>query len=296
MDHSESMRLGLATVDAGTVRVTIRVGSSINAAWSALSDPAKIGMWFGDLDQPWMVARTGRIDFGDGDFFVVIPTEIVEPELIEFEWSFLGVGPVNRIRWTVSGGAEGSAITVEDSDPDRTPAEADQMVSGWTDFFGRLRSFLVTGEAKRYEWREDIDGSVSLPKGDFVPLATESLYRWLPIASDGFQARWFFVVDDDGPRRFRVENWNLESNRLTFSVEIPNATASTSCTVEVEALANGTRLCFAHQGWRSLELPDGHSRALRRRFAATWVAALEQAQRLATTAPASGSSARGGSS
>ncbi|MGH3829132.1 MAG: SRPBCC family protein [Pseudonocardiaceae bacterium] len=262
-----------------------------------MSDPASIGKWFGDLDQPWMVARTGRIDFGDGDFFVVTPTEIAEPEFIEFEWSFLGVGPVNRIRWTISSQAEGSTITVEDSDPDRTPAEADQMVAGWADFFGRLRRFLVTGEPERYDWRDDIDGSVNLPEGDFVPLAKDSLYRWLPIASDGFAPRWFFVVDDDGPRRFRVENWNLESNGLTFSVEIPNASASTSCTVEVEAIAHGTRLRFAHQGWRSLGLSDGHSRALRRRFTATWIAALEQAQGMATAAaPTAGGAARGGSS
>lgn len=295
MDHSKSVHVELATVDAGTVRVAIQVDRSINTAWSALSDPARIGKWFGDLDQPWMVARTGRIDFGDGDFFVVMPTEVVEPKLIEFEWSFLGVGPVNKIRWTVSGAAGGAAIMVEDSDPDRTPAEVDQMVAGWADFFGRLRSFLVTGEPERYEWREDIDGSVNLPNGNFVPLATNSLYRWLPIASDGFQPRWFFVVDDEGPRRFRVENWNLESNRLTFSVEIPNATASTSCTVDVEAIANTTRLRFAHRGWRSLRLPDRHSRALRRRFAATWVATLEQAQGLAAAAaPPSGR--EGGSS
>lgn len=285
MGHSESLHVGLATVDSGVVRVVIRVDESIDAVWSALSDPARIGKWFGDLDQPWLVARTGRIDFGDGDFFVVTATEIVEPHLIEFEWSFLGVGPINRIRWTVSARPDGAEIAVEDSDPDRTPTEADQMVAGWTDFFGRLQRFLVTGEPERYEWREDIDGSVNLPKGDFAPLETDSLYRWLPIASDGFRPRWFFTVDDEGPQRFRIENWKLESNRLTFSVEIPNATGSTSCTVEVEAIANSTRLRFMHTGWRALGLPDGRSRALRRRFAATWVATLERAQDQAAAPP-----------
>jgi hypothetical protein len=163
------------------------------------------------------------------------------------------------------------------------------MAAGWTDFFERLRRFLVTGERERYEWREEIDGSVTLPKGDFAPLETESLYRWLPIASDGFRPRWFFIVDDEGPQRFQLENWSLESNRLSFSVEIPNATGSTSCTVQVEAIANGTRLRFVHTGWRSLGLSDGRSRALRRRFAATWIATLERVQDLAATAaPPSG--------
>lgn len=286
MEHSEPVAGGLAPVDSGLVRVVIRVDEPIDVVWSALSDPTRVGKWFGDLETPWMVGRTGRIDFGDGDFFVATATEILEPSLVEFEWSFLGVGPINRIRWTVIARREGVEIKVEDFDPDRTPAEADQMVAGWTDFFGRLRRFLVTGESERYEWREDIDGSVNLPKGDFAPLETDSLYRWLPIASDGFGPRWFFVVDDEGPQRFRVENWNLESNRLSFSVEIPNATGSTSCTVEVEAIANNIRLRFVHTGWRSLGLSDGHSRTLRRRFAATWIATLERAQDLAAPASA----------
>jgi uncharacterized protein YndB with AHSA1/START domain len=286
VEHSEPVDGALATVGSGIVQVVIRVDASIDAVWLALSDPVRIEQWFGDLEAPWMVGRTSRIDFGDGDFFVATATEIVEPTLLEFEWSFLGVGPINRIRWTVSARPDGAEITVEDVDPDRTPAEADQMVAGWTDFFGRLRRFLVTGERERYEWREEIDGSVTLPQGEFAPLETDSLYRWLPIASDGFRPRWFFIVDDEGPQRFQLENWNLESNRLSFSVQIPNATGSTSCTVEIEAIANGTRLRFVHTGWRSLGLPDGRSRALRRRFAATWIATLERAQDLA--APSSG--------
>lgn len=65
--------------------------------------------------------------------------------------------------------------------------------------------------------------------------------------------------------------------------------------VEVEVIANSTRLRLAYTGWRSLGVPDGRSRTLRRRFAATWVTTLEQVQSLAaTTAPPAGS--LGGSS
>jgi len=293
MDHYESIDGGLATVEAGLVRVVISVDAPTNVVWSALTDPAMIRQWFGELDQPWMVARTGRIDFGDGDFFVVTATEIVEPHLLEFEWSFLGVGPANRIRWTVSDRPEDTQIEVQDGDPGRTAAEADQIVAGWTDFFQRLRRFLVTGRSERYQWREDIDGSVNLPQSDFAPLELESLYRWLPIASDGIKPSWFFTVDDEGPQRFRVGNWHLDTNRLIFSVEIPNATGNTSCTMEIEATADGHRLRFVHTGWGSLGLPDGRSRALRRRFATTWVATLKQVQDLAAAAT---SNNEGGSS
>jgi len=50
-----------------------------------------------------------------------------------------------------------------------------------------------------------------------------------------------------------------------------------------------------HTGWRSLGVPDGRARALRRRFAATWVATLKQAQGVAVTA-AHASDSLGGAS
>jgi uncharacterized protein YndB with AHSA1/START domain len=290
----DSARVPTATVDAGTVRVAIQVDRSIDAAWLALTDPVQVSKWFGELDQPWLVGRACRIDFGDGDFFVATAIEIVEGKYVEFEWSFLGVGPLQRIRWSVKARPlYSSELIVEDHDPARTPAETDQMVTGWTDFFGRLQQYLSTGRTSRYEWREDIDGGVDLPAGGFDPLATETIYRWLPIATDGFAPRWFFVVDDEGPRRFRVDGWTYNSPaEVAFTVEIPEASVPTLCTVVVEPTAGGAggagcRLRFSHTGWRALGLTEHRSRVLRSRFAAAWIAALEQARGLA--ADASGS-------
>ncbi|MCA1561451.1 MAG: SRPBCC domain-containing protein [Actinobacteria bacterium] len=258
------------------VTVDVRVSAPVDVTWRALWDPVRLAGWFGDLDRPWVVGRAGRIDFGDGDFFVVTPTEIVEERLIGFEWTFLGVGPVNRIRWSVRAVPDGTLVLVEDSDPARGAAEAEQLVQGWTDFFARLKRFLETGQRSRYGWREDIDGSVELPGESFAPLRLESLYRWLPIASDGFGQRWFFVVDSNGPRRFQLDHWDLELDaKLSCSVELPGST-TTDCTVVVD----GSRLRFTHTGWGLL--PDDRGLALRQRFAKTWVCALEDARRLAS--------------
>lgn len=276
---SGSVRVPTATVDAGTVRVSIEVDRSMAASWLALTDPVQVGKWFGEMDLPWFVGRASRIDFGDGDFFVATATEIVEGRHVEFEWSFLGVGPLQRIRWSVKAKPlYGSQLVVEDHDPARTPAETDQMVTGWTDFFGRLARYLGTGRTSRYDWREDIDGGVELPAGDYDPLAAEMVYRWLPIATDGFAPRWFFVVDDEGPRRFRVDGWTYHSPfEVAFTVEIPEATVPTLCTIAFE----GRRLRFSHTGWRALGLSEHRSRVLRSRFAAAWIAALEQARAMA---------------
>ena len=47
---------------------------------------------------------------------------------------------------------------------------------------------------------------------------------WLPIALDTGHPRWFFIVDNDGPRRFAIGDWDLVPGRsLRFSVAIPEA-------------------------------------------------------------------------
>ena len=274
-----------ATVSAGIVRVGVDVATSAEEVWSALVEPSRLSRWFGELDEPWQSGRVGQIDFGDGDFFVVKAIEIVPARLLAFEWSFLGVGPVQQIRWEVTARAGQTHVAVEDADPTRSAAEADQMVDGWTDFLSRLVGYLVTGAVTRYDWRADIDGSTDLPAG-LAPLHMDHVYRWLPVASDGFEPRWFFIVDDEGPRRFRIDDWALQSGRkLTFSVVIPDAEVVTACTVETLQVSDEQiRLRFAHTGWDRLGLPGDRGRQLRRRFAATWIAAMEQAKSLGSVA------------
>lgn len=269
---------------AETVRVSIHTDREPEAVWPVLTEPERLACWFGELERPWRVGESARIGFGDGDFFDVTTTELTPPRSIGFEWRFLGLGQVARIGWTLTPLADGGTeVVVSDGDPTRTTAEADQLASGWLDFFSRLTAFLATGEPSRYEWRDEIDGSVDLT-GSIAPLEFDTLRRWLPISTDGFQPRWFFVVDDEGPRRFRVSDWHLDGAELTFSVEIPDADRLTGCTVTVGTVpgrAERRRLRFEHAGWRGLGLPGRQSLLLRQRFTMSWTAALRDASRLA---------------
>src|SRR4051794_34355958 len=157
MDQSEESRFLAATMNSGTVRVCMRSEGDSSRAWLALRDPARLSLWFGDLDGEWQPGRSGRVDFGDGDFFDVEILDVVESELVEFNWSFLGVGPIARIRWTVISVPEGTEVTVTDHQPDRTAAEVDELMAGWTDFLERLSRFLATGQTSRYGLRDEID-------------------------------------------------------------------------------------------------------------------------------------------
>ncbi|WP_414944129.1 SRPBCC family protein [Amycolatopsis sp. cmx-11-32] len=269
--------LECSVMEPGVVRVGLKVTVPVEKAWLALADPVRLARWFGEIGGPWLPGSRDRIEFGDGDFFEVLTHEVTECRVIDFEWRFLGLSPIARIRWTAKVVPDGTEIAVEDRDPHRTPAESDELLTGWTDFFQRLARYLATGESCRYEWRDDIDGSVDLPSSADAALQQDTLSRWLPIASDGFVPRWFFIVDDEGPRRFRVEDWSEEPGGLRFSIEIPGAAARSRCRVTVA----GNRLSFSHSGWRALELPDRRALLLRRRFTAAWVAALDQARGLA---------------
>ncbi len=258
----------------GTVRVTVEAGQPPGEAWAALTDPARLRCWFGTPDRDLAPGDPVRVEFGDGDFFLV-QVERVEPgRLVAFSWRFLGVGPVDRIRWEVTPSPAGSAVTVVYSEPSRGPGAVREITEGWQDFLARLRSYLETGRSARYDWRGEIDGSIDLAAGADPLHDLDRIYRWLPVASDGFEPHWFFVVDDEGPRRFEITDWRLIAGRLTFGVRVPEASVPTRCVVRTEPVASGLRLSFQHMGWRDLGLDDDVARQLRTRFAATWVAAL----------------------
>ncbi|GAA4872583.1 SRPBCC domain-containing protein [Saccharopolyspora cebuensis] len=266
-------------IGQGRVSVQAHCAASLPEAWAAISDPPEFAQWFGDLARPLRVGEQNRIEFGDGDFFDLMPRRVEPPELV-FEWSFLGVGRRDLITWQLTRTNSGVTVEVHDCNSSRSSAEADEMLSGWTDFLTRLQLHLRTGEKTRYAWRDDIDGSVELAADDFHPLREPELYEWLPIASDGFAPSWFFVLDGEGPRRFPILDWVLEPDQqLRFAIDLSAERHHPACTVQVRDLGNGIRrLSFSHTGWNRLGWSEQRSQSMRRRFAASWIAALESAR------------------
>lgn len=264
------------------VRVMISLPAPADEVWEAITDPDRVAQWFGTLAAPLAVGVDNRVDFGDGDFFDLTVDHIEPGVRVLFRWRFLGVGPECHICWSLTAGADTTTLTVDDSCPGRPASEVAQLKAGWLDFVGRLAAYVETGRTSRYEWRHEIDGSVVLPRSTWHPLREETVVDWLPIASDGFRPRWFFVVDDEGPRRFSLRDWKLDRERmLTFAVEIPGARSVTVCQVHTEEADRGVTLAVAHEGWDQLDLSDFQKRTLRHRFAATWTTALALAEECA---------------
>lgn len=278
-----------ATVDANAVQVSVRVHCDLGRAWVALRERHFLAKWFADLEQSWVAGTRNRIDFGDGDFFDVFVHRILDRALIDFEWRFLGLGPVARVHWRLREVMGGTDVIVEDYQPDRSAAEVAEMIAGWSDFLERLWHYIATGQTSRYGYRDQIDGAVDLASPAGWLLDGEAIYRWLPISSDGFRPCWFFVVDEEGPRRFRLDSWQTAPGQVEFTVEIPETAEPTCSSLVLPSAGEGatggpaatSRLSFAHTGWTRLGLPERRARQLRQRFTATWVAALKQAQTLA---------------
>jgi uncharacterized protein YndB with AHSA1/START domain len=263
--------------DDGVVNVSIAVPAPIPIVWRAMTMPDQVREWFGDLDGPLAPGVALRIDFGDGDFFDVEVDELRWEETISFRWRFLGVGPESVIRFGLRRGAVQTTVSVLDSCPGRQPSEASQLEAGWQDFLGRLRTYLSTGKSARYVWREVIDGGTNFPVGTWLPLSESGVVDWMPIATEGTRPAWFFIVDDDGPRRFAIRDWTIVGDwYLHFSVVIPGG-GTTRCEVHTTRVGDEIQLTVCHHGWVQLTLSDLQKRSLRHRFAAAWTAALKVA-------------------
>jgi uncharacterized protein YndB with AHSA1/START domain len=215
----------------------VRVASTLPlppaAVWSAITEPDRIARWLGDLAAPMRAGTAVRLDFGDGDFFDIAVDEVRRGEMVAFRWRFLGVGPESEVRWWLGTPGDGTTLTVDDRCPGRPASEAAQLRAGWLDFLDRLATYLLTGESARYRWRDVIDGGVDLPAGQWLPLRNATVTDWMPVAAESTQPRWFFIVDNDGPRRFSIRDWHLIADEsVRFGVAVPRARTATRCDVQ----------------------------------------------------------------
>jgi hypothetical protein len=118
---------------------------------------------------------------------------VVEHRLIEFDWSFLGLGPTARIRRSTEAVPGGTATIVEDRQPDLNAPEVDELIEGCRTSSIGCRDICAAAGPVATALRDQMDGSVTVPCGADL-FAPEAIDRWLPVASDDFGPRWFVVV------------------------------------------------------------------------------------------------------
>lgn len=151
------------SISSGKVRATVLVPAAGERVWEAITRRELVSMWFGDLSADIVAGQSIRLDFGDGDFFVIEGARAAVPNRLEYSWRFLGTGPQDRIAWDIEDRGHKCFVMVTDHEPARTRKACVELAEGWTDFLKRLERHLRTGDLTRYDWRRDFDGNIVLP-------------------------------------------------------------------------------------------------------------------------------------
>lgn len=267
----------------GTVRVTRAVQSSVRQVWDALTVPEVVEKWFGSLSHPLRVGESSSLDFGDGDFFSIKTLRIDPPSTLEYEWRFLGTGPLDTITWNIIPADEGCLVTVTDKESGRTEEEAASLRKGWLDFTKRLEKFLRKGAPTRYPWRHEFDGSIEL-SGDAEKVwgllfDGKAPGRWLPFGDTHIESGARFAANDGmEPIQFEILNPAISPRQsLRFDLIGESWLHSTPCCLSLSPRESGTLLSVSHNGWESISLRKSYQKEQRKRFCDLWVEALNRA-------------------
>jgi uncharacterized protein YndB with AHSA1/START domain len=221
--------------------------------WKFLTQAAGLSRWFAN---PEGLPDLGefRFDFGDGDFFRGRLLEQRAPELLRFEWRFMGLARLHEVTYSLRPGAGGTELALRDHGAG-DDEEARELAEGWGDFLNRLEAALRTGQSARFRWSPELilEAQVQAEHAGGVCEAG----TWAgAFPGAGLTAR----PEGRGTVfTFRDDKWG----GLT-----------TQASLRLNPEEQGAALKVRHVGWD--RLPADRQLEERRRYAALWVAALER--------------------
>ena len=285
MISEEEWAVTIAAPGPGTVFVSVEVNTSVERVWGSLTLPTVASHWFGTLSRDLAQAESARLDFGDGDFFELESITIAPPNLLQYDWRFLGIGPLDTITWHIEPVKRGCLVTVTDSEPERSRKAGLALREGWLDFTSRLVEFHSTGNSTRYDWRRELDVSIELPCAAEdawnALFALEAQSRWLPFGSviqTGAQAG---VADNAEPRLLLLDDVDWQASpQVEFNLSCEEWEQPTNCQMNLSARRASALLNISHNGWENISRDEAQQLRQRRRFCALWIEAARRARRI----------------
>lgn len=261
-------------ISHGRVQADVLAPASLAQVWESITRRDLVSMWFGDLSADVAQGKDMRLDFGDGDFFMIDTISVEPPTKIKYFWRFLGTGPRDSITWELVDHGEKCLVTVTDWEPARSQKACAELAEGWTDFLERLERYLRTGDLARYDWRRDFDGAIELPVSatDAVRLLAPAPghFLWLPIEKA--------LLDEP----ITISARQSSPAALEFQLQAENWKQPTFCRVEIVARSTAvSAIVIRHTGWAEISDDSRFCMLERRRFAEKWIASLKEAQELA---------------
>lgn len=248
----KAIMMNTATEKSFVATQEVTISQKREVVWNLLTEPYEISNWFADAEP---AEKSGFVNysFGDGDFFETRTVISQAPVYLEWEWSFMGLGPSYQIKFSLSENGEKTVVKVKDFGS-ITENEAKSLTEGWMDFFERLKSYAESGENSRYLWSQEI-----------------SLSAWLPEQSKDQTISSIFPVQNWQNEFPDAEITQMESDasRSVWRLKEKDWKAETQVTASLRNVRSKNYLTIYHDGWEDiLELPLNV--AQRRRYAGTW--------------------------
>jgi uncharacterized protein YndB with AHSA1/START domain len=276
----------------GSVVVSVEVSSPVEKVWQSLTESAVASRWFGMLSTDLVTSLSfchsggaARLDFGDGDFFDLTSVRLTPPNLIQYDWRFLAMGPCDAITWRIEPSESGSLVTVTDYQPGRSPEACMMLRKGWLDFTSRLVEFHATGKNTRYDWRRELDVGTEI-NGSIGEVwtflfAPDVQTQWLPFDSPLESGIQVAVSDKVEPKVLRLDQVAWEPpHQVEFQLGGVRWKQSTTCRIELTARETDTLCYVSHNGWEHISLDQAEQLQQRKRFSALWIEALKRARQI----------------
>lgn len=288
MISEQALAYDTASLLSGAVMVGVQVSAPIEKVWQSLTKAEVTAKWFGDLSTDLVSGGQARLDFGDGDFFDLESIKLTAPDLIQYDWRFLGIGPCDAINWRIEPIEGGCQVTVTDSQPGRSPEAAMMLREGWLDFTRRLVDFHATGENTRYDWRRELDVGLAMNgaaevvwSAIFSPAAQK---QWLPFDSSLESGSYVTVSDDAEPNVLGLDRVAWEpGHHVEFELGGDRWKQPTTCRIELTARERDTLVYVSHNGWEHISNDPAEQVRQRERFCALWIEALKRAGQITET-------------
>jgi uncharacterized protein YndB with AHSA1/START domain len=270
-----------AARNTNMVELTSAFSASAQAVWQALTEPARVRDWLGELSSPLCAGELTNLDFGDGDFSVLEVIAVEPPRTLVYIQRLLGLGPKETITWQIAPKSTGCLVTLTDVAQQRSADTAHAVRSGWRDQLRRLAQVLHTGASAPPPWRREFYADTELP-GDtqavweyLIDPAAQA--KWLPF--DGvlpLAAGRYRLKAADEPAACDLIDLRYDPQRCELSFRLAHADwlAPTSCALWLEPRSQGVQVAVRHVGWAAISFDQTEQRRQRMRFAKLWHMAL----------------------
>jgi uncharacterized protein YndB with AHSA1/START domain/rhodanese-related sulfurtransferase len=243
-------------------RLTRSIGAPAQDVWAALTDPAMLRDWLGEVSPRYEVGKLSRLDPGDGDRYALEIFAMEPPHRLSHGRRRFDIDVKERISWDIAEHKDGSLVTVSYSAPELDDDARSAQHSEWLFHTRRLEKYLAAEPLppippdREFLLSIDLPGDAAAIKAPLDAFLDKSLGTTLSLSEEG-EITITSASEPDG---------------LSIALELdhPRWHSPMPAWITLRQRSQGTRLTIRHRGWEGAASDDETRLRLRRRFARFW--------------------------